>query len=130
MNSLVISIGSLYPDYTQRSHSPFNPKVEEASKRLLRETSEQIESSSRLIGRRPYPYETNPKDSIITKRRLESDFKHHDTSATIRPSQPPTYTTQTAPSGSLSEIFQQYHQPQNLNRSSAGGPKSVKGKRI
>jgi len=65
---------------------------------------------------------------MITKRRIDSDFKHHDSTSPIRPSQPQSFTAQPNPSGSLSEIFQQYHQPQNLNRSSAGGSKNVKGK--
>ena len=89
-----------------RSDSPFNPKVEESSKRLLRETSEQLESTSKILTKKPtsfYDSINNPKELSTARRRLDFN-KHNETAPFSSFGNAAAY--QPNPNMSTSSIFQ------------------------
>lgn len=113
-----------------RSNSPFNPKVAESSKRLLLETSEQLESTSKVLTKKPtsfYDSVNNMKDST-TRRRIDFN-KHNETAPFSSFVNPGGYQ----PNNNLntSSVFQSHSFVQNQpSMRSTSVSRNVKGSKI
>jgi len=114
------------PDYPYRTPGQFQPRVESTTKRLLRETNEQLESGSKTV-RKSYPYEhsLNQTDPNITRRRIEPEIRHYETPNQTQILGDQSYQQPSNANRSYTNAFEEFaNAPKNLSRS--GGTKTLR----
>ena len=119
--------GNVQQDYSYRASGPFQPRMESTTKRLLRETTEQLESSQKTV-RKSYPYDLSPNqtDPNLTRRRIEPEIRPYGTPNQTQILGDASLQQPSNVNRSYMSAFEEYaNAPKSLSRS--GGVKTLRG---